>query len=139
MELIYKETINVDDYNALRDAVGWGALCKEQAQQGLDHTSYLISCYDQDHIVGCARVIWDRGYVAYLADVIVMPEYQGMRIGYTMVEKSIEYVRSQLKEGWMIRIVLQAAKGKELFYTKLGFNIRPNDHAGAGMDLVLRK
>lgn len=43
--------------------------------------------------------------------------------------------KSQLKEGWKIKIVLISAKGKEEFYKKFGFNERPNEDAGAGMDL----
>ena len=33
MNRIFKECIEVKDYNALREAVGWGKLCEEQAQQ----------------------------------------------------------------------------------------------------------
>lgn len=137
MDITYRENINVNDYNLLREAVGWGALCNEQAQQGLDHSAYVISCYDKEKIVGSARIIWDRGYIAYLADVMVMPDYQGMGIGQHMVEQAITYVQSQVKEGWKIKIVLIAAKGKEAFYKKFGFCERPNNEAGAGMDLWL--
>ncbi len=137
MNVIYKEFISVEDYNILREAVGWGKLCDEQAQQGLDNSAYVISCYDNDKIVGTARIIWDKGYISYLADVMVMPEYQRMGIGYHLVEMAIEFMKSQVKEGWKIKIVLTAAKGKETFYSKFGFNERPNKYAGAGMDLLL--
>lgn len=137
MNIIYKEFIRVKDYNALREAVGWGKLCDEQAQQGLDNSAYVISCYDDDKIVGTTRIIWDKGYISYLADVMVMPEYQRMGIGRHLVEMAIEFVKSQLKEGWKIKIVLTASKGKEAFYKKFGFNERPNKYAGAGMDLLL--
>lgn len=135
MNVTYKNTISVEDYNALRDAVGWGALCNEQAKQGLDHSAYIISCYDNKQIIGTARILWDYGYIAYLADVMVMPVYQGMGIGQHMVEQAIAYIQSQVKEGWKIKIILIAAKGKEEFYKKFGFNERPNEDAGAGMDL----
>lgn len=137
MNLMYKEFISVEDYNALREAVKWGKLCHEQAQQGLENSAYVISCYDNGEIVGSARIIWDRGYISYLADVMVMPEYQGNRIGSHMVEQAITFIKSQLKEGWKIKIVLVSAKGKEAFYEKFGFEERPNDEAGAGMDLWL--
>lgn len=137
MNVIYKESISVEDYNMLREAVGWGKLCDEQAQQGLDHSAYIISCYDNDKIVGTARIIWDKGYISYLSDVMVIPEYQGMGIGFHLVKMTIEFMKSQIKEGWKIKIVLTAAKGKEAFYRKFGFNERPNKDAGAGMDLWL--
>lgn len=137
MNLIYKEYIEVEDYNTLRDAVGWGRLCEEQAKQGLENSVYVISCYDQDKIVGTARVIWDRGYVSYLADVMVLPNYQRLGIGKHMVEEAVAFMKKQVKEGWQIKMVLIAAKGKEGFYEKFGFAERPNDNAGAGMDMWL--
>lgn len=137
MNITYKESISVADYNTLRNAVGWGALCDEQAAQGLAHSVYVIGCYDEGKIVGTARVIWDRGYISYLADVMVMPEYQGKGIGRHMVEMAIAFMKSQIKEGWKIKMVLIAAKGKEAFYERFGFCERPNNEAGAGMDMWL--
>lgn len=134
-DLAYKEFVSVSDYNTLREAVKWGKLVEEQAQQGLMGSAYVVGCYDGPQIAGCARIIWDGGYIAYLADVMVMPEYQGMGIGRHMVELAIEFVKAQLKEGWKIKIVLIAAKGKEAFYEKFGFHERPNENDGAGMDL----
>ena len=79
--------------------------------------------------------LWDKGYIAYLADVIVNPEYQGQGIGKKMVQECIKYIDNQLKEGWHIKIVIVASKGKEAFYEKLGFKARPNDNDGPGMDM----
>lgn len=131
----YKEFLCVDDYITLREAVGWGKLCDEQAQQGLLNSAYVIGCYENDKIIGSARIIWDKGYISYLADVMVMPEYQGMGIGCKMVEMAIAFMKSQIKSGWKIKMVLVSAKGKEGFYRKFGFIERPNEDAGAGMDL----
>lgn len=133
----YKEFLYVDDYITLREAVGWGKLCDEQAQQGLLNSAYVIGCYENDKIIGSARIIWDKGYISYLADVMVMPEYQGMGIGCKMVEMAIAFMKSQIKSGWKIKMVLVSAKGKEGFYRKFGFIERPNEDAGAGMDLWL--
>lgn len=126
MNLTYRESLPVEDYNQLRASVGWDTLCPEQVQQGLSHSAYTISCYDGDHITGAARVIWDYGYISYLADVMVRPDYQGLGIGRRLVERSIAFIRAQLKEGWKIKMVLISAKGKESFYQKLGFRERPN-------------
>lgn len=138
-DFFYKEFVSVTDYNALREAVKWGKLAVEQAQQGLKGSAYVVGCYDGSQIAGCARIIWDGGYIAYLADVMVMPKYQGMGIGRHMVELAIKFVKAQLKEGWKIKIVLVAAKGKEIFYKKFGFHERPNEKDGAGMDLWVQE
>ena len=60
---------------------------------------------------------------------------QAQGIGKKMVQECIKYIDSQLKDGWRIKIVIVASKGKETFYEKLGFKVRPNDNNGPGMDM----
>ena len=43
-------------------------------------------------------------------------------------------MKSDMKPGYKVKMTLNSAKGKEAFYEKFGFRVRPNDHAGAGMD-----
>lgn len=133
--LSYSNSISVEEYCDLRSSVGWLPIIEEQARSGLDHSDYIISCRDDGLIAGCARIIWDKGYIAYLADVMVRPAYQGRGIGRKVVSECIGYIDSQLKEGWRVKIVIVSSKGKEKFYEKFGFQIRPNDHDGAGMNL----
>ena len=131
----YSNKLLVKDYCDLRTSVGWPSISYDQAQSGLDNSDFIISCADEGKTVGCARLFWDKGYIAYLADVIVKPEYQGLGIGKKMVQECINYIDSQIKEGWRIKIVIVAAKGKEEFYEKFGFKARPNDNYGSGMDM----
>ena len=133
--LEYSHEISAEEYCGLRSAVGWAPLAAEQAASGLAHSDFLIACRDAGRIVGCARIFWDKGYIAYLADVMVRPEYQGRGIGQRLVSECIGYIDGQLKEGWRVKIVIVASKGKETFYEQFGFRVRPNDSDGAGMDL----
>lgn len=119
----------------LRAAVGWQPITEDQAQSGLDHSDFIIACRDEGQIVGCARIFWDKGYIAYLADVMVKPEYQGQGIGKKLVSSCIQYIDAQLKSGWRVKIVMVSAKGKEAFYEKLGFQGRPNKIDGPGMQM----
>ena len=133
--LEYGNRLSVKEYCELRSAVGWQAIIEEQAQSGLEHSDFIIACRDNNVIVGCARIFWDKGYIAYLADVMVKPEYQKQGIGKRLVSECISFVDSQLKDGWRIKIVIVSAKGKESFYEKFGFEIRPNTNDGAGMQV----
>lgn len=135
--LTYKHDILAVEYNLLRETVGWGALPEEQAYAGLEHSFKVISCYDGEKNVASARILWDRGYIAYLADVMVLPDYQGQGIGKMMVTELLDELRKQMKEDWYVKVVLVAAPNKEAFYERLGFTIRPNEHLGAGMQIVL--
>ena len=136
--LEYTHALSVEEYCELRAAVQWQSIVKEQAQSGLEHSDYIVACRDGGKIIGCARIFWDKGYIAYLADVMVKPEYQGQGIGKKLVESCISYIHRQLREGWRIKIVIVSAKGKEAFYEKFGFQIRPNENDGAGMQMWCR-
>ena len=133
--LQYTNSLSAEEYCQLRAAVQWAPIVPEQAQSGLDHSDYVIACRDEQGIVGAARIFWDKGYIAYLADVMVKPAYQGQGIGKKMVQACIAYIRSQLRDGWRIKIVIVSAKGKEAFYEKFGFQRRPNEVDGAGMQM----
>lgn len=93
MDFAYKTSISIDDYITLRQDVGWESLNKGQAQAGIEHSFFILGCYDGDEIVGSAKVILDRGYIAYLADVMVMPEYQKQGIGKELVNRMILHLK----------------------------------------------
>ena len=133
--LEYNNELSAKEYCELRAAVGWQPLIEAQAQSGLNNSDFLIACRDGEKIVGCARIFWDKGYIAYLADVMVKPEYQKQGIGKRMVSECICFIDRQLKDGWRIKIVIVSAKGKERFYEKFGFELRPTERDGAGMQV----
>ena len=97
--LIYNNCLSVEEYCELRSSVGWASIVEDQAKSGLDHSDFVISCREDDYTVGCTRVFWDKGYIAYLADVIVKPEYQWQGIGKRLVSECIRFIDSQLKKG----------------------------------------
>ena len=133
--IVYTNTISVEDYNALRLSAGWSYIKPEQAQAGLDGSAFIISAKDDVKTIGVARLIWDGGYAALIKDVLVLPEYQGKGIGMYMTKQIIFYLKTNMKPGWGISIDLMAAIGKEGFYEKLGFVSRPRKNRGAGMDM----
>lgn len=139
MAVTYGNTIGTTEFNALRRAVGWELLPEEQARAGIDATFLLVSCREDDQTVGCAKLLWDHGYIAYLADVMVHPRWQGQGIGRTMVTSLLEQLKDRIPTGWKVRVFLCAAKDKEPFYKSMGFRSRPNAQFGAGMDLEMRK
>ncbi len=139
MDLIYRDFITVEDYNKLRECVGWGGLSGKQAQKGIDNCTYLVAVYDKEQSIGMSRLIHDGGYVAFIADVIVHPDYQGIGIGRTMMDMMLTYLDNTLEEEEICMISLMAVKGKEAFYHRLGFKIRPDENHGAGMVKWIKK
>ena len=138
-KITYTNNINVDDYNALRKSAGWNEIYPEQAKEGLSGSALIIAAANGKQTIGTARLIWDGGYAALIKDVLILPEYQGMGIGTEMIRQIIQYLKDHMKPGWGVAVDLMSAVGKEAFYQKCGFDIRPRDNRGAGMDLWLDK
>ena len=128
----YVNHITTEDYNKLRVAVGWGELKPERAQTGLDNSLYVVAAVSGGRVVGSARIIGDGGYVAYIADVMVLPEYQGRGIGTAMMQRIMAHIKTLAEDGCTMFACLMSAKGREPFYEKFGFEARPSER-GAGM------
>lgn len=133
--LRYHSSIPAEDYCGLRAAVGFSAISPEQAGAGLGGSAYVVGCYDGQRAVGSARLLWDGGYTAYLTDVMVLPEYQGLGVGTQLVERCMLFLRVQLRPGWRFKVHLLAGRDKDRFYEKFGFTQRPNEDAGPAMDM----
>lgn len=136
MEYVFGNGLSIEEYDFLRDDAGWEHLNSEQSLLGLKGSAFIASCHDgKGDIAGMARIIWDGGHIAYLADVIVRHDLRGSGIGKRLVGMCCDFVRSCLKDDWKIKIVLVAAKGRETFYEQFGFIARPNERSGAGMEI----
>lgn len=116
---------------AMRACVGWPSRTVEDAKLGLDGTLFGVCAMAGGEIVGMARVVGDGRTVFYVQDVIVRPGHQGQGIGRALMEKVMDYVDAHACVGAVVG--LMAARGKEPFYQKFGFFIRPNERHGAGM------
>ena len=127
------DTITPQEYMELRKIVGWHEFPLEQAAAGLSHTSFLYCLRKEGRPIALGRAIWDHGYVVYIADVIVVPEYQRKGLGRNIMEYLLDKIRGNLKPGYLMMVSLMAAKGKEEFYKKFGFVERPSDQFGCGM------
>lgn len=136
-ELEYSAALSPEEYCALRRAVDWPELPLEEAAQGLRHSAFIAACRHAGACVGCVRIVWDHGYIAYFSDLMVLPAWQGRGIGKALARRALDWVERQRKPGWKIKVVLISTSGNEGFYRKLGFTERPAGGMGAGMDLWL--
>ncbi|MDF2537761.1 MAG: GCN5-related N-acetyltransferase [Herbinix sp.] len=133
MSISYGNSFTVVEYNSLRRAVGWNEINERQAVIGLSNSKYKAAAYDGERTVGMARLITDGGYVAYIADVVVHPDYQKLGIGRALLQMILTYIEDNLAEDESVCVILMAAKDKEVFYKSFGFKERPTENLGAGM------
>jgi GNAT superfamily N-acetyltransferase len=139
MIINYKHDISVEDYNFLRKSVGWTKVDTTQAQTGISNSSYLVTAVHMNKTIGLVRVVGDGGYSAIIEDVIVLPDYQGIGVGKCLLQKVMEFIKGNLKEGQSVFVNLMSEKGKESFYKQFGFTQRPNEVLGCGMTQWIRK
>lgn len=76
------------------------------------HTTVLI--YHGNRLIGFGRAISDGAYQAAVYNCAVLPEYQGKRIGKTIMDHILSRVSH-------CNVILYASPGKEGFYKKHGF------------------
>ena len=131
-----KENVkSVDEFNYLYDAVGWGAYDNNITERALNNTYYSVSVYNDDKIIGYGRIIGDSICFMYIHDIMVIPDYQGKKIGTIIMNKLLDKINELKKINPDIRVYLGASKGREGFYKKFGFVEREDADLGAGMIL----
>lgn len=135
----YTNYMTGEEYNHLREAVDWRPITSGQAERALQHTTFLMVAREEGKAIAMGRALFDFGYTAYIGDVIVKPQYQGLGIGKHIMETLIQQVLDTAEAEERIMFILVAAKGKEGFYEKLGFEKRPNDFLGHGMTMWKKK
>lgn len=118
---------------ALRESAGWAGATEKQVEKGLNKSLFTVAAMLNEQIIGMGRLIGDGFNIWYIQDVIVFPEYQGKGVGQAIMKRLIKYAEDNSLSNTAITIGLMSAKGKEGFYSKLGFRVRPNDKEGAGM------
>jgi ribosomal protein S18 acetylase RimI-like enzyme len=135
---ILKKQISVEDYMNLREIVGWGNPENIEAiELGLKNTLYSICIEVEEQTIGYGRIVGDGGFTFYIQDIIVLPSYQRLGLGNTIMTELMEYITSTYPPGSSVG--LMSAKGKEDFYKRFGFVERPNESYGAGMIQYLMK
>ena len=138
MSIHFEEnTLTAKQFLLLRQSVG-GTGVELQIEKALESGLYTILAKDGEQVVGMGRLVGDGFTICYIQDLIVLPEYQGKGIGTAIMEKLIDYIKDNAIPNTYVTAGLFSAKGKESFYEKFGFYIRPNENRGAGMEIGIK-
>lgn len=132
---IDKSKISAEDFNYLTEKVGWGTRDNKVVDEALNNTLYSVSIYDDNKIIGYGRIIGDKTIFLYIQDIMVIPEYQGQKVGTKIMNALLTKIDEYKKVNPNIRTYLGASKGKEKFYEKFGFKTRSSVDLGEGMVL----
>lgn len=118
MNIQYRNTFEGLDWNQVSkifELIGWGKRPPEKVKAAFEKSSFKRFAYVDGKLVGMGRTVDDGLYYAWVVDLAVLPEYQGLGIG--------SYILKELEKDLepFISTMLTAAPGKSGFYEKLGW------------------
>lgn len=131
-----EQKISAADFNALTEQVGWGTRTPELVEEALRNTLYSVCAYDSNNLIGYGRLIGDKTIFVYVQDVMVIPNYQGKKIGTGIMKRLTSKIWELKNSSPDLRAYLGASKGKENFYKRFGFLTRTEADLGEGMVLL---
>lgn len=133
----FKNIISAEEFCRLRESVGFQKLTIEQANMVLSNTPFIVCAVCNGRSVGIVRVLTDMLTDAYITDVIISPDFQGMGLGKRLIDNALLFLKGHSMSNVKLACSLYANSGKEPFYEKVGFKRLPDDKYGYGMLLEL--
>ena len=121
IEIKVEKELPGDQLLALYESVGWHAYTRghrrSELQQAVGNSTYVVSAWSDDRLIGLARGLSDDSAIFVLQDILVHPDFQRMGIGRKLIWNCLDrfkHVRS--------RILLTDDEEKQLrFYESVGF------------------
>lgn len=88
MTIVYKTSKDIpfEKLDALTGSVGWDSRGKEAWDKILQSSSFFITAWEQENLIGMGRILED-GTMCMVYDIIVHPDYQGKKVGSTIMHQ----------------------------------------------------
>lgn len=105
------------DWNCVSEIlkeVGMAYFEGEMHKKAFENSHTVIFVFDDEKLIGFGRAISDGVYQAAIYDVAVLPEYQGKKVGATIINSILKCIPK-------CNVILYASPGKENFYEKQNF------------------
>ena len=136
-ELFYTtvHTANAKDYSK-EQLDAWAPLTrnlKEWNRSFEKHISFVA--VENKQIVGFG----DIDKTSYLDRLFVLPDYQRMGIGSTIIHMLLEHIEKNMCVGSRVSVQLISEPDKEQFYIKQGFKLIPHEYCGPALRKVIYK
>ena len=95
MELVVNPKINKNELIELYKSVGWTADVNniDNLRKGMKK-SYVIAAYEDKKLIGLVRALSDYSTVVYVQDLLVASDYQGKRVGKSLMHHLLNYFGS---------------------------------------------
>lgn len=107
-----------EDVLALFRRLNWAKMDTRSAtrfEEALRRSWPIVTAWDNDKLAGICRVVTDGEYTAYISELAVAPQYQGIGIGRELLQEALA-----LLDGFDT-IVLVTSMATREFWRKFGF------------------
>lgn len=104
-----------DELSELYRVASLGEKPPEALRTVFANSMFRCFVYSGDRLVGVGRALADGLDCAYIADVAVHPDHQGMGLGRAIIQRLVS------QAGGHKKVILYANPGKDALYAKLGF------------------
>ena len=89
----------------------------EKLTRAMQNSTYVISAWDGDKLVGLVRALDDGETIAFLHYLLVDPEYQGLHIGDELMKQIMDCFKD------LLYVKIMPSDPKTIsFYTRYGFH-----------------
>lgn len=126
-----------EELSELFKSVGWGCPGKEQIDCAILNTSKSFIVRNRGKAVATISWLGDYGLHWFMKEFIVHEDFQGQMIGTLLYRFAENYIKSTMQPGWKVCIDLRASRGKEPFYSGLGFQKMTENESGCGMEKMI--
>lgn len=119
---LVENQLKAEDFIRLKIATGFRDRPIEQVERALAKSLFDVVATVDNEVIGMGRLVGDGEMYWYLQEIIVLPEFQGMGIGTSIVNYLLNYISEHTEPGTFTSIGLTAAQGKDSFYERFGFS-----------------
>jgi N-acetylglutamate synthase-like GNAT family acetyltransferase len=130
MTAVFRDTKEID-WGQLLELQRNAPWCRHRSLQQLvkaiHNSQLLLTAWEENRLVACARVLTDYVYRAVVFDVIVHPDYQGKGLGRQLMEQVVNH--PSLKE---VEYYFLYTADKQGFYRRLGWQ----EYSGTSFRLI---
>ena len=112
----FTEPLNPEDLQSLFQQADWARRRTPlDIQQMLDQSQLTLGVWDDDRLIGFARVVTDDLYRAWIEDIVVDHTYRKRGIASRILEKLLKRLQH------IELVMLDCAPEWETFYARFGF------------------
>lgn len=120
MEFRTQTPLTQTDLLALYESVGWSAYTKEpeRLMRAIQQSLVVITCWQNNQLVGLIRAIGDQETILYIQDLLVHPDYQNQGIGQELMTRVLTrypHIRQKV-------LMTEEAPAVRHFYEACGFH-----------------